>query len=136
MDNELLNGIVGDYYYIDGVLQKTGLTLVDGYFYYFSTTNGAMRKSVTQTVNHKAEGVLLPTGVPYTFDAKGRVVDEFGNPITEEYTTGQLVDVLHTQVTIQRQLANDVHILLVLTILTFAMGCFRAWRSNVIKGGK
>ncbi len=29
---------------------------------------------------------------------------------------------------------NDVHIIMVLMILTFAMSCMRAWRRNSLKG--
>lgn len=31
-------------------------------------------------------------------------------------------------------IANDVHFILVFTIITFVMSCFRAWRQNVTKG--
>lgn len=31
-------------------------------------------------------------------------------------------------------IANDVHLILVFTIITFVMSCFRAWRQNVTKG--
>ena len=31
-------------------------------------------------------------------------------------------------------ISNDVHLILVFTIITFAMSCFRAWRQNVTKG--
>lgn len=31
-------------------------------------------------------------------------------------------------------ITNDVHLILVFTIITFAMSCFRAWRQNVTKG--
>lgn len=31
-------------------------------------------------------------------------------------------------------ISNDVHLILVLFILTFAMSCMRAWRRNSIKG--
>lgn len=29
---------------------------------------------------------------------------------------------------------NDVHLILVFTIITFVTACFRGWRKNVIKG--
>lgn len=31
-------------------------------------------------------------------------------------------------------ITNDVHLILVFTIITFVMSCFRAWRQNVTKG--
>lgn len=31
-------------------------------------------------------------------------------------------------------IADDVHLILVFTIITFVMSCFRAWRQNVTKG--
>ena len=30
--------------------------------------------------------------------------------------------------------ANDVHLILVFTIITFVMACFRGWRKNTLKG--
>lgn len=32
------------------------------------------------------------------------------------------------------QIYNDVHLILVFVVITFAMSCFRAWRKNVTKG--
>lgn len=31
-------------------------------------------------------------------------------------------------------IANDVHLILVFTIITFVMSCFRGWRKNTLKG--
>ena len=31
-------------------------------------------------------------------------------------------------------IANDVHLILVFTIITFVMACFRGWRKNTLKG--
>lgn len=42
----------------------------------------------------------------------------------------QTVDVSETLTNIY----NDVHIIMVLVILTFAMSCMRAWRKNTLKG--
>ena len=81
---ENLDGIIGDYYYIDGVIQKTGLTKVGDAYYYFSTTNGKMRRSQTSQVNIVAPGCDLPVGV-YTFGADGKVVIEKKNGIIGDY---------------------------------------------------
>lgn len=35
---------------------------------------------------------------------------------------------------ILEQIYNDVHIIMVLAILTFCMSCFRGWRRNSMKG--
>lgn len=42
----------------------------------------------------------------------------------------QIVDVSETVTNIY----NDVHIIMVFIILTFAMACMRAWRRNSLKG--
>ena len=44
----------------------------------------------------------------------------------------QTVDALETLTNIY----NDVHIIMVLVILTFAMSCMRAWRRNSLRGCK
>ena len=31
-------------------------------------------------------------------------------------------------------IANDVHLILVFTMITFVMACFRGWRKNTLKG--
>ena len=31
-------------------------------------------------------------------------------------------------------ISNDVHLILVFTIITFVMACFRGWRKNTLKG--
>jgi glucan-binding YG repeat protein len=81
---ELKNGIIGDYYYVDGIVQMSGLTKVGDDYYYFSTTNGKMRKNQTSMVNYIAEGCDLPYGV-YTFGADGKVVIEVKNGIIGDY---------------------------------------------------
>ena len=70
---ELKNGIIGDYYYVDGVIQMCGLTKVGDDYYYFSTTNGKMRRNQTSQVNIIAEGCDLSYG-KYTFGADGKVI--------------------------------------------------------------
>lgn len=42
----------------------------------------------------------------------------------------QVVDVSETVTNIY----NDVHVIMVFIILTFAMSCMRAWRRNSLKG--
>lgn len=44
--------------------------------------------------------------------------------------TVQEVDISETVTNIY----NDVHIIMVIVILTFAMSCMRAWRKNSLKG--
>ena len=74
---EKKNGIVGDYYYVDDVIQKVGLIKVDGAYYYFSTTNGMMYKNGTRYVaqdcilHESVQGMKAGT---YTFDADGKMV--------------------------------------------------------------
>lgn len=31
-------------------------------------------------------------------------------------------------------ISNDVHLILVFTVITFVMACFRGWRKNTLKG--
>ncbi len=82
MNKESLNGIVGDYYYIDAVLQKGGLTKVGDDYYYFSTTNGKMSRNVTKAIYYTC--CDLPIGT-YTFGADGKVVIEEKNGIVGDY---------------------------------------------------
>ena len=70
---EVLNGIVGDYYYIDGEIQKTGLIKIGEDYYYFSTTNGVMSRNVTKMIYRIHESCDLPKG-EYTFGADGKIV--------------------------------------------------------------
>ena len=70
-------GIVGDYYYVDGVIQKVGLIKIDGAYYYFSTTNGKMYKNGTRYVaqdcitHESVQGMKAGT---YTFGADGKMI--------------------------------------------------------------
>jgi glucan-binding YG repeat protein len=71
------NGIVGNYYYENGVIQKVGLIKIEGNYYYFSTTNGMMYKNGTRYVaqdcilHESVQGMKAGT---YTFDADGKMV--------------------------------------------------------------
>jgi len=78
------NGIIDDYYYVDGVVQMTGLTKVGDDYYYFSTTNGVMSRSVTRMVYHIHESCDLPKG-EYTFGADGKLVLPQKNGIVGDY---------------------------------------------------
>ena len=74
---EAKNGIVGNYYYVDGIIQKVGLIKIDGAYYYFSTTNGAMYKNGTRNVAQDCilhESVQGMKGGMYTFAADGKMV--------------------------------------------------------------
>ena len=84
---ELENGIIGDYYYVDGVIQKPGLIKIGEDYYYFSTTNGVMSRNVTKMIYRIHESCDLPQG-EYTFDADGKVVfpePEVQNGIVGDY---------------------------------------------------
>ena len=74
---EVKNGIIDGYYYVNGEIQKTGLTKVGEDYYYFSTTNGKMAVSVTRQVAHNcidasAKDRFTETGT-YTFGADGKM---------------------------------------------------------------
>ena len=75
---EVKNGIIDGYYYIDGVMQKTGLTKVGDDYYYFSTTNGKMAADVTRLVaynciDESAKDRFTETAT-FTFGADGKMV--------------------------------------------------------------
>ena len=57
-------------------------------------------------------------------------VDDSGAETVESTEAVQIVDVSETVTNIY----NDVHIIMVFIILTFAMSCMRAWRKNSLKG--
>ncbi len=87
------NGIIDGYYYINGIMQKTGLTVVEGKVYYFSTTNGKMAKDITRAVAgdciHESAAALGHKQGYYTFTADGSMyvepVDEEKNGIIDGY---------------------------------------------------
>ena len=83
-EEEKLNGIVGDYYYIDGEIQKPGLIQIDGAYYYFSTTNGVMSRNVTKMIYRIHESCDLPQG-EYTFGADGKIIFPTKNGIVGDY---------------------------------------------------
>ena len=77
---EKKNGIIGGYYYVDDVIQKTGLTKVGNDYYYFSTTNGKMAANVTRLVagnciDASAKDRFNGDGT-YTFGADGKMILE------------------------------------------------------------
>lgn len=59
-----------------------------------------------------------------------RLVDDSIAETVENTEAVQIVDVSETVSNIY----NDVHIIMVFIILTFAMSCMRAWRKNSLKG--
>ncbi|MDO4419420.1 MAG: hypothetical protein Q4B92_03560, partial [Ruminococcus sp.] len=68
------------YYYVNDELMKTGLTKIDGNYYYLSTTNGKVAVNVTRQVaynciDESAMDRFTKTGI-YTFDADGKMVIE------------------------------------------------------------
>lgn len=56
-------------------------------------------------------------------------------PDTEnlESVTGTLVD-SDSSLAVLTNISNDVHLILVFVILSFAMSCMRGWRKNTLKG--
>ena len=72
---EVKNGFVsengGIYYYVDGQLQKCGLVLVDGYYYYVRTSSGEVVTGRSYWVTYTND--LMDEG-NYTFDAQGRMI--------------------------------------------------------------
>lgn len=63
----------------------------------------------------------------------GRLTQENLLENTELVETESILEV-DSNVEILTQIYNDVHIIMVLTILTFCMSCLRGWRKNVVKG--
>lgn len=56
-----------------------------------------------------------------------------GEPAGLASTSGTLVEADSAGDTLVT-IANDVHLILVFTILSFAMSCMRGWRNHVLKG--
>jgi len=78
LDPSKKNGIIDGYYYINDVIQKTGLTKIGDDYYYFSTTDGKMAVNVTRQVAYNridvsAQDRFTKTGT-YTFDEDGKMV--------------------------------------------------------------
>ncbi|MBR6551962.1 MAG: hypothetical protein IKT89_03880 [Clostridia bacterium] len=68
------------YYYVNGVALKTGLTKIDGAYYYISTTNGKVAINVTRQVAYNciddsAKDKYTKTAT-FTFDADGKMIEE------------------------------------------------------------
>ena len=53
--------------------------------------------------------------------------------VTETVESTEAVQIVDVSETITN-IYNDVHIIMVFIILTFAMSCMRAWRRNSLKG--
>ena len=51
-----------------------GLTKVGNDYYYFSTTNGKMRKNQTSQVYYMTEDCDFALGTTFTFGADGKVI--------------------------------------------------------------
>lgn len=87
------NGIIGAYYYIDGVVQKTGLTKVDDAFYFFDMETGLMACSSTVevTADDIDSSASTMTAGTYSFDADGKMIakeEPEQPPVEEEKFTG------------------------------------------------
>lgn len=79
--------------------------------------------------------------VDYWMDKEYKVMNKEevleNTEIMEEETAEsyQEVDVGYTQsMEILTQIYNDVHLILVFTIITFVSACLRGWRKSVVKG--
>ena len=81
--DENATGVVGGYYFENGVLNYAGLIKLDGAYYYVRTNGQVAVGSYWIT---KTNG-LLPEG-RYTFDAEGKMVDAPELPEVEEGFTG------------------------------------------------
>lgn len=53
--------------------------------------------------------------------------------VTETVESTEAVQIVDMSETVTN-IYNDVHIIMVFIILTFAMSCMRAWRRNSLKG--
>ena len=80
-EEEVLNGIVGDYYYIDGERAPAyyGLVLFEGDYYYVNA-GGKIVKDAEKYVN-RPNGLTFPDGTAiekayFYFDAEGKMVIE------------------------------------------------------------
>lgn len=57
--------------------------------------------------------------------------------ILEEETTETVAEVVvddSAMIETLTMIRDDVHIIMVFTIVTFVMSCFRGWRKNVVRG--
>lgn len=52
----------------------------------------------------------------------------------EESTEVDAVVEVSVNTQILEQIYNDVHVVMVLTLVTFFMSCLRGWRKNTVKG--
>ncbi|MBR3145394.1 MAG: hypothetical protein IKF53_05845 [Clostridia bacterium] len=64
-----LNGIVGDYYYVNGIPTHVGFIKIGDYYYYIES-GGKVVKNKTRFVYNNMTNGLLPQGF-YSFDAEG-----------------------------------------------------------------
>lgn len=55
---------------------------------------------------------------------------------TEIATSGDAVVEVSTDTQLLEGIANDVHLIMVLALLTFVLSCLRGWRRNVVKGAR
>lgn len=55
---------------------------------------------------------------------------------TEIATSGDSVVEVSTDSQLLEGIANDVHLIMVLALLTFVLSCLRGWRRNIVKGAK
>ena len=81
--NGFVDGFDGIRYYVDGEMQK-GLQIIDGSYYYFSTTTGAARTG-EYTVTVANSNGLLDKSTTFSFDAEtGAAVEKPLNGFVKE----------------------------------------------------
>ena len=67
----IYNGIVGNYYYVDGIKTAAGMLHI-GEAYYYATNGGLLKKDMVSWCSNKLNN-LLPAGM-YRFDAEGKII--------------------------------------------------------------
>lgn len=67
-------------------------------------------------------------------DTEIMLLDDSENLNSETTETAETLVSADSQLDILTNIYNDVHIIMVLAILSFAMSCMRGWRKNTLKG--
>lgn len=67
-------------------------------------------------------------------DTEIMLSDDSENLNSETTESAETLVSADSQLDILTNIYNDVHIIMVLAILSFAMSCMRGWRKNTLKG--
>lgn len=67
-------------------------------------------------------------------DTEIMLSDNTEDLISETTESAETLVSADSQLDILTNIYNDVHIIMVLAILSFAMSCMRGWRKNTLKG--